>query len=592
MGVPQPSVAHAHALPFPLISDAGDGTPPPAPAAQAELDENEFRELFDHAGGLLAILDVEGHFIAANAACRQILGYGPEALIGRTLFDFVQSADGTRIGGGDRIGRRHGDCAAVDSFFELLARHPHADGTWRWLRWSGSTHGERWYAAARDVTDWVVLEDRVGRDPLTQLPNREVFTNELTAALARREGTGTRLAVLFVDVDGLKQINDSVGHDAGDRLLAQVGERLRAAVRTEDIVGRLGGDEFGVLVESLSDEREAAGVARRVLSALEAPLELGTGPITTSASIGIALDDGCATSASGLIRDADVAMYRAKTEGRNRFVMFDEEMRVEMQARLDMERDLHQALARNELILHYQPTVSLENEKIVGAEALLRWSHPSRGLLMPADFLPLAEQNGLILPLGRWVLQTAAKQAASWALLDSPDIVVSVNIAARELIDDELIGSVRAALETSGLTPGRFCLEFSEDGVLADLGRVATRLRGLRELGVRIAFDGFGFGYSSLRALLSLPIDTIKLDRAFVAEFVAGAVPETRALLIATVVAGHELGIRVVACGVDDQPTLQAVRAAGCDCVQGDAAPRPAVQPSGAASPHWAGLLP
>jgi diguanylate cyclase (GGDEF)-like protein/PAS domain S-box-containing protein len=542
-----------------IKNEANAGLEPPVDGLP--LTDAAFRDLFDNAGALLAILDAEGRFIAVSAACERILGHGPQALVGASLFDFV---------GADDARASVGDGAEGDSFFQLLARHRHTDGSWRWLSWSGSTRGERWFAAARDVTDWISLEERVGRDPLTQLPNREVFIEELGAALVRREPGGRRLAVLFIDLDGLKQVNDGVGHDAGDQLIAQVAERLRSTVRTGDLVARLGGDEFGVLVEALGHEREAEALAKRILSALEAPLDLGGGPVTTSASIGVALADDSHAGPEALIHEADLAMYKAKAEGRRRHVLFDGRMREEMQLRRDVERDLHQALGRDELVLHYQPIVSLVDERVVGAEALLRWAHPVRGTLPASDFIGLAEQNGLVLPIGRWTIQTAARQASSWGMLDWPDVTVWVSVSPRQLADEELVASVRGALTTSGLPAARLCVEIGEAAAMADPVMAASRLGELRELGVKIAFEGFGAGCSPLRSLLQLPIDRIKLEDSFVADYCAGTSATTRAVLRATVAAARELGMQVIACGVEDREQLGVLREAGCDCAQGN----------------------
>jgi diguanylate cyclase (GGDEF)-like protein/PAS domain S-box-containing protein len=563
-----------------LIPDPSDKAP--SRPLSGEVDDREYRDLFDHAGVLLAILDAEGRFISVNAACRRVLGYEPAQLIGCSLFDFVQAAGAQDVGEGSS--RRRADDKQRDPFVELLARHPHADGSWRWLRWSGDTQGERWYAAARDVTDTIKLEGRVGRDVLTQLPNRGVFVDELTAALSEiaqappprfgvldTAASSARLGVLFVDIDGLKQVNDGIGHDAGDRLITEVAERLRSAVRGEDLVARLGGDEFGVIVRSLADPSEVSRVAERILELLGSPIELGRGPVANSASIGIAVLDDPATSAAELIHRADLAMYRAKAQGRNRYVVFDAQMRAELQLQLDMERDLHHALARGELALHYQPIVSLADNSIVGAEALLRWNHPDRGILNAAEFLPLAEQNGLILPLGRWVLQTAARQAASWSVLDGPQITVSVNISPRQLADEELLDMVRNALETSGLAPQYLCLEIGESALLADAARVASRVVALRGLGVQIAFDDFGAGDSLLGGLPALPVDAIKLGRDFVKQFSSDPASPARAVLIATIAAARELGMRLIACGVEDPSQLDVLRAVGCAFAQGNA---------------------
>ena len=534
----------------------------------AELEPAAFEELFLRAGGMLAILDQEGRFLAVNPACGRALGVDPQSLVGQSLLDSVRPHDGPPgAGQTDRqIGRED---AEADPVVELLARQRHGDGTWRWLLWSGAAHGDRWYASARDVTEWIRLEDRVGRDPLTRLPNREVINAELTHALSRHARSNRHLAVLFIDIDSFKQINDGIGHVAGDRLLSEVAERLREAVRGGDVVARLGGDEFVILAESLGHELDAAMVARRALAAFERPFELGGEPITVSASIGVTTASGAGRTATALLHEADTAMYRAKEAGGNRFAMFDEALRNELEQRLGADDALRTALAREEFELYYQPVVSLGDGKVIGCEALLRWIDPERGIVLPGDFVPLAEENGLIVPLGAWALRSAAAQAVTWRAAGA-ELLVSVNVSARQLADDAFVEDLARLLAESGVSPSGLCLEIAESTVLADPAHAAARMGELRELGVRIALDEFGAGFASLRQLIHVPVDVIKLDPAFVHGLIGSDARSTRAFLTAVMAAARELAISVVAVGVEHERQLELLLAAGCDSAQGE----------------------
>jgi diguanylate cyclase (GGDEF)-like protein/PAS domain S-box-containing protein len=559
-------------LTFPLITKQAsdsDHSGRLAPAVSAEL--------FERAGAMLAVLDADACFVAVNPACRRVLGHDPAELVGRCLLDYVKqhSPSGSLRGASQAIAQA---ADAEDQFVELLARHRHADGSWRWLLWSGSVGGERWYAAARDVTDWIRLEDRVGRDPLTQLPNREAFTAEVTHALARNERSGRALGVLFIDIDQLKQINDSIGHEAGDKLVAAVAERLRLAVRTGDIAGRLGGDEFGILVESLGEEVEAVAVAERALSSLHEPIEVGGGAIGVSASVGVATAHGAPVTAGTLIHEADIAMYQAKAAGRNRYAIFDAELRAHVESRLGLERDLGFALERDELSLAYEPVVRLADGVVVAFEASIVWRHPLRGEIRAADFVPLADKSALSIELGVWALRSAARQVAAWRATGPGDVVVALAITPRQLVDEAFIEGVREVLAEAGLPRGSLGIEVAEAAALSDPARTIARLRELRELGMLVAFDDFGSGYSSLQHLIQLPVDAIKLDRRFVGGLAEPDPRASRAVVVAVVAAAHELGIRVVAEGADDPRALEELVRIGCDSAEGlvFAAPLPA----------------
>jgi diguanylate cyclase (GGDEF)-like protein/PAS domain S-box-containing protein len=558
-----------------LITDASE-EPLAAPVdAHPELPAEAFEQLFSLAGSLLAIFDGQARFVAVNSACERVLGCPPDQLLGQSLLDCLHPHDPTSAV--RKAAATHG---WQPGFVELLGRHRHSDGSWRWLLWSGSAQGEHWYASAKDVTEWIRLEHRVGRDPLTALPNREVFIDELTRALARHARSSLHLGVLCIDLDSFKQINDSVGHEAGDRLLAEVAQRLRDAVRGGDVVGRLGGDEFAILLELLESDHEAVAVARRLLAAFVEPFDLGSGPVavSVSASVGLATAHDADKTADRVIHEADIAMYRAKASGRNRFAIFDAELRLEVDRRLTVERDLRSALARREFEVHYQPVVSLADGAVVSFEALLRWTHQEWGVISPDEFIPLAEENGLIVPIGTWVLGTALRQLAEWRA-GGADLSVSVNISPRQLADEGVGATVATLLAEARVPASALCLEVTETAVLSEPIRAATRLAELRALGVRIAFDDFGTGYSSLRHLSQLPVDVIKLDRTFVSALNRPEAHRDRAILIAVTTAARELAISVIAEGVEDTEQLAELHRAGCGFAQGylfSAARRPA----------------
>jgi diguanylate cyclase (GGDEF)-like protein/PAS domain S-box-containing protein len=545
-----------------LITDT-TGVPSQVPDdARAKLPPDAFEELFEHTGSLLAILDDEARFVAVNPACRRVLGYPPEELVGRSLMDCLHPHDPTSA-----LHKAAGGHGWQEGFVELLARHRHADGSWRSLLWSGSAHGDYWYASAKDVTEWLLLEHRVGRDPLTGLHNREVFTDELTRALARHGRTALHLGVLFIDIDSFKQINDSVGHEAGDNLLSEAARRLREAVRAGDVVGRLGGDEFAILLELLESDYEAVAVARRVLQAFGRPFDLGNGAVSVSASVGLATAHDAHKAADRLIREADIAMYRAKATGRNRFAIFDTTLRVAVDRRLTVERDLRSALERNEFSVYFQPVVSLTDGTVASCEALVRWTHREWGLISPDEFIPLAEENGLIVEIGAWVLETALAQVAQWRA-QGHMIDVSVNISPRQLTEN-VAAMVSERLTQAAVPASALCLEVTETAVLSDPVGAAHRLGELRALGVRIAFDDFGTGYSSLRHLSQLPVDVIKLDRTFVCALNREDSRRDRAILIAVTAAARELGVSVIAEGVEDTEQLAELQRAGCAYAQG-----------------------
>lgn len=417
------------------------------------------------------------------------------------------------------------------------------------------------------------LERRALYDPLTGVPNRALLDDRLTQALAGLRRSSAWLALLFVDVDGLKVVNDGRGHDAGDELLREVARRLSGAVRDTDTVARIGGDEFLVVATGLLDMPDVTAVADRLIAALAAPLTFDIADLPLSASIGIAATRDPATPAQELMRCADVAMYRAKACGGGRWVRFDEQMAADVVARLQVEGELLQALAHDELRVHYQPLVRLEDGVIVGCEALVRWQHPDRGLLTPPQFIALAEDNGVIVQIGSWVLDQACRQAAAWRR-EGIDLAVSVNVSARQLSQPGFVDVVQDILTRRGLYAPSLCIEITETAVIGRVERLVAVLTQLKRIGVRIAMDDFGSGFSSLSHLSALPIDVIKIDGSFVGQVARPGAD--RAIVAAILSLGKEMGLTVIAERIEHEGQLGALQRLGCPLGQGYHFARPA----------------
>ena len=404
-------------------------------------------------------------------------------------------------------------------------------------------------------------------DPLTNLPNRTLIVDRIGQMTARAAREGTSVAALFIDLDNFKTINDTLGHGVGDELLKAVAARLQGVVREVDALGRLGGDEFVVLAGDLSADTDPALVAERLLDALKQPFKLGADGETTiaiGASIGIAVSDRA--TAGTLLRDADIAMYRAKWDGRNRYALYESGMQDAVQERMELERDLREALEQEQFVLAYQPTLDLAEMRPTGVEALIRWHHPERGIVQPGSFIPLLEETGLIVEVGRWVLAESCRQGAEW-LREGHGIAMAVNVSGRQLDSDQLIEDIRGALEDSGLPAEALTIEITETTLMRDVEQTARRLQAIKELGVRIAIDDFGTGYSSLAHLQRFPVDALKIDRSFVAGLTENSEGET---LIQTLVQlGKALSIETFAEGIEQQAELALLRGQDCDHGQG-----------------------
>ena len=413
------------------------------------------------------------------------------------------------------------------------------------------------------------LAHRAVHDPLTGLPNRVLFMDRLEVALARTERRPARVAVLFFDLDGFKLVNDTLGHEAGDQLLAQVAERVRHVVRPTDTVARFGGDEFTVMAE-VADEQEVMDIAERISATIASPFTVESAEAFVSASIGIAVASGPGDNPDTLIREADAAMYRAKQQGGARRELYDAAMRRRAHRRIETENALRRAIERDEFRLAYQPCVHLRTGTVVGVEALLRWEHPELGLIRPEDFLSLAEETALIVPIGNWVLNEALRQGARWraAHPDLPPLTISVNLSARQLGRPDFVSTVTQALGDTATDPDLLCLEVTESAVVEDAKATMVALKELRAQGVELALDDFGTGYSSLSYLRRFPVDKLKVDRSFVAAL--GERSSDSSIVAAVVDLAHALRLQAVAEGVETREQLVELQRLGCDLGQGN----------------------
>ncbi|HEX7354726.1 MAG TPA: EAL domain-containing protein [Mycobacteriales bacterium] len=552
--------------------------------ATADLSASEARtrQILDSAGDAFIGLDSAGLVTAWNEQAEAIFGWTRDEALGQRVADLI-IPDEYRAAHDDGMARflATGEARVLGQRLELSA-----------LRKSGECFpieitlwaisgpdGWSFYSFARDITQQKAaaadLAFRALHDDLTGLANRTLVVDRLEQALARGARSGLHTAVLFVDLDRFKVVNDSLGHAAGDQLLQAAGHRIRHAVRPADTVGRLAGDEFLVVCENLEDAADATRVAERILSVLSEPMDLDGDHVRLDASVGIALDTALVTTAADLLREADAAMYRAKEHGRGRFEVFDERMRDRILNRLRTERELLACLERDELRLHYQPIVTLPEGRVVGVEALVRWQHPVRGLLPPGEFIPLAEETGMIVPIGTWVLEEACRQAQIWEARGCHGLTLSINLSARQITQSDFVKNIAAIVEGADLDPGRVRIEMevTESLLMADPEAITATLAEIRNLGVSLAIDDFGTGYSSLAYLKWFPIDTVKVDRSFVSDIDTD--PRERAIVQSVVDLGHALGLSVIGEGVETESQRAELAAIGCDLAQGYLFARP-----------------
>jgi diguanylate cyclase (GGDEF)-like protein len=409
-----------------------------------------------------------------------------------------------------------------------------------------------------------VLRMQARHDVLTGLPNRSALTELLADALAAARHHGREVAVLFVDLDGFKLVNDSLGHSVGDELLVRAAERISGSVRERDIVARLGGDEFVVVCVDVDDFDTVVAIARRINAQLETPFRIGAQDSVVTASIGITRSGPGQPSAEELLRMADMAMYRAKTSGRSQYTIFDDDMRQQVDGRVATESALRHGIAHGELILHYQPIIALDHRRPIGMEALVRWQRPGFALVMPDAFIPIAEESNLINAIDCWVIREACREAARW-----PDQSrsIAVNLSARDLLRDDVVNAMSAALQDTGLAPRRLMMELTETTLMSDSITIANNIARIHSLGVQIAIDDFGTGYSSLSYLRKLPAQTLKIDRSFVSVVDEDQVAQT--IVKAMIDMARALNLEVIAEGVERESQAQVLRGLGCAAAQG-----------------------
>jgi len=541
--------------------------------------EERFRSLVSSSDDVSLIVGADGRVAYESSAAERVLGHRPGNRVGRSALAGIHRDDRVRL---RQVFAGLLAMPGTQATIEIRARH--ADGSWRLVEAVARNLVEDPAVGGvvvnyRDITTRRRLEDELRHqafhDPLTGLANRALFADRLEHALARRHRGGPGPAVLFLDLDDFKTINDGLGHGPGDRILVAVAERLLGAVRAEDTIARMGGDEFAVLVEDATDANGPVEVAGRLLAALERPFADGRKELFIHASVGAATVTAGRETPEELLRNADAAMYMAKSRGKNRIELFEQGMHAAAVSRLALTADLQRALERGELDVHYQPIVRLSSGEVVGAEALARWKHPDRGMVPPTAFIPVAEETGLIIGLGRWVLETACREAAAWAGPGS-DLApyVSVNVSGRQVAEPSFVDEVRWILDEVGLDPARLVLEFTEGVLMDDTELTSTTLAGLRHLGVRLAIDDFGTGFSSLSYLRRFPIDILKIDRSFVASLSAG--PAQRALVRAIVGLGETLQLITIAEGIEDASQVEELERIGAVYGQGYHFARPA----------------
>ena len=535
--------------------------------------EERLQALVQNTSDVIMVLEADGSTGYVSPSYEKVLGHKPEDMVGSDSFFVVHPDDAARV---DRYFARVLQTPGVHPPLELRIRH--ANGAWRHMESIAnnllddpSMRGV--VVNSRDTTERKRAEQTLSyqafHDPLTGLPNRTLFLDRLEQALVRADRREGCVAVLFLDLDRFKVVNDSLGHEAGDKLLVDVSSRLQGCLRPEDTISRFGGDEFVILLEDTGGRGYAERIAERIVEALGGPFDVEGNETYVTASIGIVLNALDHAGPSDMLRDADIAMYGAKDAGKARHEVFDESMKARASRRLELENRLRRAIEREELRVYYQPKMDLSSGEIVGMEALVRWQDPERGLVSPAEFIPLAEETGLILPLGRWVLRKACRQAKEWQERYSraDSLTMAVNLSAKQFQQPNLAEEVAGVLREAGLKPGTLILEITEGMVMSDVQANMSALQDVKALGVKVAIDDFGTGYSSLAYLKRFPVDMIRVDRSFVRGL--GQDAEDTAIVETVVLLARALNLRVVAEGIETAEQLDSLRDLGCAIGQG-----------------------
>ena len=541
--------------------------------AEQALRESEarYRLMAEHSTDLISRSTPAGMLIYASDASRRLLGYEPTELVGHSIYDFIDPQDAEEVRQLSKL--IHGSHPMTFSY-----RVRRKDGSLTWFETMSRGVPDpatdtmvEIVSVSRDVSERKRVEEQIEyeayHDALTGLPNRRLFRDRLTVALAHARRMHQPLGVLFLDLDRFKYVNDTLGHSVGDELLKAVAARLKSAVREEDSIARMGGDEFTVLVGDLNHADDVVKVAQKLLETVAQPIHVDGRDLFITTSIGIAMFPTDGETAEMLLKNADHAMYRAKDAGRNAARMFTPSMNIRALERMSTETSLRGALERGELLLYYQPQIDIVTNAIVGVEALLRWNRPDLGVVDPMSFVPIAEETRMIVPIGEWALREACRQAKEWQRARYPRLRMAVNLSPRQFQHDELPAQVAAALEDTGLAPGDLELEITESIALHNSDRTLGMLRQLREMGVRIAVDDFGTGHSSLHYLRSFPVDSVKIDQGFVHEIESSAAD--RAIVSAVIRMAHGLDLRVTAEGVETEAQLAFLREQECEEAQG-----------------------
>ena len=522
--------------------------------------------LIEHGIDLFARISASGHFLAASPGLLSLLGYSFEYLEGGRLRDVIVNEDVPILD--DTLARLKETSGACE-FAKVRMIKSVTQTAWVELRLIRETSAEV-LVVGSDITEFRQREQELRRaaahDALTGLPNRALLSARLEQALAQTQRSGRGFAVAVADIDGFKRINDSLGHAAGDALLTQIAERLKAELRGVDTVARVGGDEFVLVLPETETAEQVDRLAQRLIRAMQAPFLAGEHTQFMSISIGFALHPSHAGDAQSLTDCADAALYRAKDQGRNGWQLFDQELVDKRSAYLKLEYAMFEGVRNGEFLLHYQP-ISRPDGTVVGAEALMRWPQAGGGMVAPSDFIPVAEANGLINLLGAWALRTACMQAMRWDSEGIPEMTMAVNVSPRQFRHGDFFGQVRQALQETGIAPSRLILEITEGVLLHNPEQAHALLASLQQLGVQISVDDFGTGYSSLSYLKRLPLSSLKIDASFVREMETS--PNDQVIVSAVLSMARELGLEVVAEGVESAEQLAILRDKGCPFVQG-----------------------